>query len=123
MAEVRIFAFECRAKGSDIFSLVNAPTAGKARYRYWLTASDAWPELKLVDVTVRKAGPPHTDEMLRYVGKLRGRPLEAGDRVTLRSGEAGVIVGSCSGANFEVWLDGGASGFYHPGDIEEAPRG
>ena len=121
MTQPRIFAFECRVEGEEIRAIVNAPTAGKARYRYWLRASDACPDLKLIDITVRKVGRPHTDERLLRVCDLRGMRLAAGDRVRLANGEAGTIIGAGYGADFEVWLDGGRSGFVHPGDITPIP--
>lgn len=121
-APLSLFAFECSVKDCDGTTIVNAPSAGKARYHYWLRVSDPWPDVKLVDIRVRKVGAPRTSERLRLVGEMRGWPLKAGDRVTARTGETGTVCdGGGGGAYFEVWFDSGHSGFVHPGDLLAAP--
>ena len=118
MRQWRLYAFECRVKDAGWHTIVNAPTAGKARYQYWLMASDAWPELKLTEISVRKAGAPVSSDMLRQVNEMRGRRFQAGDTVTLRDGRRGCIsgAGGC-GAYFQVWIDGGSPVYVHPGDL------
>ena len=121
-----LYAFECRAKDADWHTIVNAPTAGKARYQYWLEALDAWPELKLTEISVRKAGAPVSSDMLRQVNEMRGRRFQAGDTVTLRDGRHGRISGAGGGgAYFQIWIDGCGPAYVHPCDIatEEARRG
>lgn len=117
--ETRLRAYACRTDDASDECVVNAPSAGKARYRYWLSASDAWPDLPLTAVKVRSLGPPQTSAMLRLVGEMRGMPLRAGQRVVLREwGAATVCGGGGGGAYFEVWADDGLRhGYVHPAEI------
>jgi len=86
----------------------------------------AWPELKLTEISVRKAGAPVSSDMLRQVNEMRGRRFQAGDTVTLRDGRHGRISGAGGGgAYFQIWIDGCGPAYVHPCDIatEEARRG
>lgn len=118
-----IYAFECRVRGTDWMRVVNAPNAGKARYLYWLDVSDPWPGVRLIDIRVRKAGPPVSSDMLQHVNKLRGCFYAAGDHVTLPDGRIGVIAGAGSGgAYYELWVDGKHM-WAHPCDFATVPPG
>lgn len=48
-------AWEVRAKGFDHPAIYYAPTAGKARIQAWRCLGDPFPDLRIVDITVRRA--------------------------------------------------------------------
>lgn len=109
----QVFAFEVWIKGrfgqlvddKGQRSIINARTAGAARYLHFIAASEWCPDVKFIDIRARKAGPPVTSDMHRATMKNRNRPeLVAGARVIV-DGKPGVVVDSCSGCNFRVLLD------------------
>lgn len=119
MAAITLRAYSCRVDGYDHETIVNAPTAGKARYQHWLDVRDAIPELPLTAIRVRSFGAPRTSQRLREIGTYRHLPLEAGDRVEVR-GMGGATVGDAGGggARFLVWFDAtGKTGYVHPCDL------
>lgn len=106
---VEIFAFACRHKDRPEWqeTIVNAQTAGKARYQFWIDVREPWPEVKLIDIRVRKIGGPKASNTFKHVAELRGMPdLEPGERITSQYGD-GVIVDAGTGANFEILFDSG----------------
>lgn len=48
-------AWEVFARGADGSDICHAPTASKARYQKFLDWRDCWPDLTLMDITVRRA--------------------------------------------------------------------
>lgn len=56
-AEVsKIFAFEVSVAGTDWTKIINAQTAGKAKYQYWQDVTDAWPDVPITAMRARKFG-------------------------------------------------------------------
>lgn len=122
-----IHAFQCFPKGRPEWArIVNAPTASKARYEYWLDVSDPWPDVKLLDIRSRKVGGPHTsDDFLRNAA-YRGMPdVRCGDPVRVGDSE-GAIVGHNSNANFDVLFSTGSYAgqklSVHPQEMTRLPR-
>lgn len=105
---VEVFAFQCfPAKRPDWGRIVNAETASKARYDYWLDVSESWPEIKYTEIRSRKVGPAHTSEAFARNAAYRGMPaVRCGDPVKVGD-DRGVIVGHNSSANFDVLFDTG----------------
>src|SRR5690242_10224144 len=105
----KIFAFACwhRSHDESTASIINAMTAGKARYRYLLDILDPLPDAKITDIRVRSHGPAYSSaDFIRCAAK-RGLPnARCGDRVKVGDDE-GVIVGHNSSANFDVMLKTG----------------
>lgn len=107
---VEVFAFACWHKRYDESraSIINAATRSKARYQYYLDVSDCWPEVKLMDLNIRKVGGPHSSERFIHNAKYRGMPdVRCGQRVKVGDEGEGVIVGHNSSANFDVLFDVG----------------
>lgn len=104
---IAIFSFECRVTGDEHGSIINERSAGRARYQYWLDVRDCCPDLRLIDIRVRKLGAPVSSNGFLRTAAYRGLPgLRCGDRV--RVGAAtGVIVANNSSANFDVLFDEG----------------
>lgn len=111
-----ISAFACWHKSRDesMASIVNSTTHGKARYKYFLDISDCCPDLKIMDIRVRKVGGPRSSEQFIRNAKYRGMPdVRCGQRVRVKdTGEGdvvgeGVIVGHNSSANFDVLFETG----------------
>jgi hypothetical protein len=118
-----VSAYECRHKAHNwAGTIVNALSASKARYQYFLDVSECWPDVRLIDLRVRKVGGPHTSDQFVRNAKYRGMPdVRCGQRVKAPSGE-GVIVGHNSSANFDVLYTAGKwEGLtlnVHPSEIE-----
>lgn len=122
-----VFAFLCRHKDQpeSMGRTINALTAGKARYEYFLEISEPCPDVRLIDILVRKVGAPHSSEQFIRNAMYRGMPdVRCGQRVCT-NGSEGVIVGHNSSANFDVLFQ---SGDYagltlnvHPQEIELLP--
>lgn len=106
---VEVYAFACWHKSLDESkaSIVNAETRSKARYVYFLDVSDPMPDVKLMDINVRKVGGPRPTNTFLHVAEMRGMPdLRPGERITSGYGD-GVIVDAGSGANFVILFDSG----------------
>lgn len=105
-----VFAFACRVRGmfDGHETIVNARTAGRAKYEFWCNVEDAWPGLPFTLIRVRKVGAPVTTASHEHTCEHRHRPdLAAGARVRFaRDGRTGTVVGSDSSANFRVLVDG-----------------
>ncbi len=123
-----VFAFEVSVKDTDWTEIINAPTAGKAKYQYWLDVTDAWPDVPITAMRARKYGDgkPYTSPEFERNAKYRGLPdVKCGQRV--RVGDScGVVVGHNSSANFDVLFDDDAPKYaglrlnVHPQEIELA---
>jgi hypothetical protein len=117
-----IFAFECSVKDAPWGpTVINSTTAGKAKHEYFRDASDPWPDVRFIDIRVRKVGGPRTTEAFVRNAKYRGMPdVKCGQRVTV-NGNFGWIVGHNSSANFDVLFDtgkwAGATLNVHPSEI------
>src|SRR5690554_2548908 len=107
-AMAEMFAFECFPKQRPEWAkTINAATASKARYQYWLDVSDPWPDIKLIDIRSRKIGKPHSSDDFKRNAAYRGLPdVRCGDRVRVGDSE-GVIVDHDASANFVVEFDSG----------------
>lgn len=110
-------AYECTVTGTDWTRTVNALTAGKAKYSYFLDVKEAWPDVPYTAVRVRCVGKARSSEMFRHVAKIRGVAWHVGDRV-VACGRVGWIAGACSGANFEVHTEDGTVLYEHPSNIK-----
>lgn len=122
----QVCAFEVSVTGTDWTKIINARTAGKAKYQYWLDVTDAWPDVPLTAMRAKKynGGRPYTSEAFERNAKYRGLPdVKCGQRVRVGNDE-GVVVGHNSSANFDVLLDddslkyGGRKLNVHPQEIE-----
>jgi hypothetical protein len=119
-----IFAFEVWLSGDEKHrTVINHHTAAKAKYEYLLDIADCFERLPFDRVRSRKIGPPQSNERLRRVAKMRGRPeLTAGTRVQVGQSLGYIVDGNYSG-NFDVLFDPDAPecpGAYlnvHPLDI------
>lgn len=101
-----LHAFECWLVGTpERRTTINARDHGSAKYMYFLDCHEWCPDLKYIEVRVRKAGPPVTTDHQRHTMRMCGRPeLVSGARVTAL-GCAGFIVGTNCSANFDVLFD------------------
>lgn len=122
----QVFAFEVSVKGTDWTKIINARTAGKAKYQYWLDVTDAWPDVPITAMRARKysSGKPYTSSEFERNAKYRGMPkVKCGQRVKVGN-SLGVIVGHNSSANFDVLFDddapeyGGLRLNVHPREVE-----
>ena len=120
-----VFAFECfPADRPEWATVINAPSAGKAKVEYFRDLHDAWDCYKFTDVRCRKIGAPHTSDQFKRTAAYRGLPgLRCGARVKV--GEClGTVVGSNCSANFDVLFDadapryGGMTLNVHPQSME-----
>ncbi len=119
-------AFEVSVVGTNWTKIINARTAGKAKYQYWLDVRDAWPDVPITAMRARKynQGHPYTSPQFEHNARYRGLPdVKCGQRV--RVGDAvGVIVGHNSSANFDVLFDDDAPKYagqklnVHPQEVE-----
>lgn len=104
---IAVYAFACRHKESSEPTIYNARSRAEALREFWNDVRDFWTDVRWIDLRVRKVGGPVASDMFRHVARLRGMPdLQPGERFTSGYGD-GVIVGVCSGANFEVIFDSG----------------
>jgi len=103
-----IFAFECSVKDAPWGpSIINSTTSGKAKCEYFRDVTDPWPDVRFIDIRVRKVGAAHTSEGFVRNVKYRGMPdVKCGQRVKV-NGNSGWIVGHNSSANFDVLFDSG----------------
>lgn len=122
-----VSAFACWHKSRDesTATTINALTAGKARYQFWLDIREPCPDVKLTDLRVRKVGAAHSSEQFIRNAKYRGMPdVRCGHRVRT-NGCDGIIVGHNSSANFNVLFDSGRYAGQtlnvHPSEIELVP--
>jgi hypothetical protein len=122
----QVFAFKVSVKGTDWTKIINARTAGKAKYQYWLDVTDCWPDVPITAMRARKynAGRPYTSPEFERNAKYRGMPeIKCGQRVKVGN-SLGIIVGHNSSANFDVLFDddapkyGGQTLNVHPQEIE-----
>ncbi len=116
-----VYAFEIEVKGSGWPPrIVNAHTAGKARYAYLLDVADSYPEMTFKHLRCRKVGIVRAVDPEGFARFLRLRGLTGwavGDRC-LATGLPGVIVGHNSSLNFDVLFDfGTVVGNVHPSEI------
>lgn len=102
-----VFAFEVWLHRNEHRTIINAQSAGQAKYRYIQSLDGCCGGTSYLFrvVRCRKVGAPHTSEQFVRNAKYRGMPsVRCGARV--RVGEAtGVIVGNNSSANFDVVFD------------------
>ncbi len=100
-----VFSFEVSAVGLQWSQTVNAHTPGKAKYEYWLTLRESYPDLPITAMRSRKVGAPQSTEQFLYTARYRRLPeVRCGQRVRVGKG-TGAIVGSNSSANFNVLFD------------------
>jgi hypothetical protein len=117
-----IFAFECTVKDAPWGpTVINSTTAGKAKQQYHRDVSDPWPDVRFIDIRVRKIGGPRTTDAFVRNATYRGMPdVKCGQRVKV-NGNFGWIVGHNSSANFDVLFDSGkwagATLNVHPSEI------
>jgi hypothetical protein len=120
----KVFAFEVSVNGTDWTRVINARSAGKAKYEYFLDVRDVWPNVSITAMRARKVGGPRTSEAFQRNARYRGVPdARCGQRVKV--GDCcGVIVGHNSSANFDVLFDDDAPRYaglklnVHPREIE-----
>ncbi len=121
-----IRAFEVSVIGTDWTKIINAATAGKAKYQYWLHVTDAWPDVPITAMRARlyNNGKPYTSPDFERNAAYRGMPeVKCGQRVKVGANE-GVIVGHNSSANFDVLFDDNALKYpgmrlnVHPQEME-----
>ena len=101
-----VYSFEVSVKDAPWGpSTVNAVSRGAAKYSYWRSVLDAWPDIPFTAIRAHKLGAPVTTKQFSVCAKYRGLPdLCCGHRVKV--GEAtGTIVGHNESANFRVLFD------------------
>jgi hypothetical protein len=122
-----VFAFEVSVKGTNWSKIVNARTAGKAKYDYYRDVLDAWQDMPFTVMRCRKLGPAFTSQRFIENATYRGMPdVRCGQRVKV--GDAvGCIVGHNSSANFDVLFDDDSPKYpgltlnCHPSSVELLP--
>lgn len=100
---------------SEYETVVNATSVGKAKYEYWLTVHDCFPDLKFTDIRARiyGSGEPYSSENYKRVASYRGKnDIQCGDKVIISSDmgsetDEGYVVGHNSSANFDVYFTTG----------------
>lgn len=93
---------------------MNALSAGKARYQFWLNVQDCLPDLPITKIKVRSAGKPITTPAFEQVAEYRGVPFaHCGMKVEVGA-KPGVIVGHNCSANFDVLFEDGRILNCHP---------
>ena len=119
-----VFAFEVSVAETDWTRIVNARSAGKAKYEYYLDVREVWPDVSLTAMRARKLGKAQTLAGFERVAKYRGMPhVKCGQRVKVGD-SLGVIVGHNSSANFDVLFDDDAPKYagrrlnVHPQEVE-----
>lgn len=98
--------------------VINARSAGAAKYEYFLDLQDPWPDIPYTALRVRCVSKRCvTPTGFARVAEYRGVSYGCGDRV--RVGERqGVVVGHNDSSNFQVLMDGDRyPGNVHPGEI------
>lgn len=105
MSTQPIRSFRCTVAGYE--SIVNARTAGEARYQRYLSAQEWHPDVRFIDIRVNVVkGQPVAPEGFDEVCRRRGVPFaKVGMRVEV-DGKPGAIVGHNYSANFDVLFDG-----------------
>ena len=111
LENVMLRAFDCNVKGSSFPpTTIYHITAGKAKYEFWMSVSECYPDIKYTDIRVCR-GSDHPskavfDEFLR-TATYRGVPFaRIGMKVEV-GGLKGEIAGKNSDANFDVlFLEG-----------------
>lgn len=99
--------FESQETGRRHKTIVNARSAGKAKYEHYLDIHDCFPDLPFTAMRARRVGPVHTSEEFANCARKRGLPnVRCGQRVRVGS-QTGVIVGHNSSSNFDVLFDEG----------------
>ena len=121
---MKLSAFACKLGWSEDETIINALSAGKARYRFWLDVREPWPDTKLMDIKVRKVGGPHTSARFTANAIYRGIPdWKCGDAVTVGK-ESGLIVGHNSSANLDILFTSGQWNGQvmnvHPSDVSRS---
>lgn len=121
-----LFAFACKLPWSEHETIINAMSAGQAKYSFLLDVRDPWPDTKYTDIRCRKVGSPHTSERFIANAKYRGMPnVRCGDRVRVGRHGEGLIVGHNSSANFDVLFTSGPWNGQtlnvHPSDVTVLP--
>jgi len=103
----KVFAFEVNVKGTNWQKVVNARTAGAAKYQYLLDVREAWPSVQFKDLTCRKLGAAQSSPEFLSMAARRGITWRCGDRIVMSDGDSGVIVGHNSSLNLDVLFDSG----------------
>lgn len=116
--EIRSYSCRVRGRPETAGTIVNASSAGKARYRFWLDVSDALPDVKLIDIVVRSFGAPVDPKGFKENAEYRQVPfVHTGMKVKV-CGRYGRIVGHNSSANLDIEFDDGDVGSCHPNTNE-----
>jgi hypothetical protein len=104
-------AFDCSVRGSSFPpTTIYHLTAGKAKYEFWMSVSDAYPDIKYTDITAcrgagRDDGKIHR-EFLR-TATYRDVPFARIGMSVEVGGYKGEIAGKNSSANFDIlFLEG-----------------
>lgn len=112
---MKVKGYLCSVIGhEDHETPINAMSASKARYQFWLRVSDCAPDLPLTMIKVRSARGPITSQAFKRNAEYRGIPFaHCGMRVEV-GGKPGVIVGHNCSANLDVLFDDGRVLNCHP---------
>lgn len=120
-----IFSFGVRLKGRDTYqeTVINAKSASKAKYEFFLNISDCFSNLKFTDIRARKIGRPQSSRDFLRNAEYRGLPeIRCGCRVSVGENK-GTVVGHNASANFDVCFDNdskykGATLSVHPSELK-----
>lgn len=97
-----VSSYECRIRGLDGVSVINAPSRGLAKAEAFASIRDVRDDIGFTDVSARKVGPPVSSQAFLRTVAYRGIPhVRCGDQVTVGE-DVGVIVGHNDSANLEV---------------------
>lgn len=112
---MRVRGYLCSVVGQgDHETPVNALSAGKARYQFWLNVLDCLPDLPITKIKVRSARKPITTPAFEQNAKYRGIPFAHCGMSVEVGGKRGVIVGHNSSANLDVLFEDGRVLNCHP---------
>jgi hypothetical protein len=99
-------AFEVTVAGTEWTKVIYARSAGQAKVEYWRDVCDAWPGTPYTLMRARRRVQPPPDPEFQRCAEYRGLPhVRLLDRVTVKGGGRGVIVGHNGSANFDVLFD------------------
>lgn len=118
-------AYECWVEGHEEYkSVINAATAGKARYMYLSSVQEAFgfEYVSFKHIKVKSLGAPQRtrgfDNSSEHIKRMYGKTFEPGQRVQFDYDKSQGVVVDLDGPYVVVVFDNGHRGNVHPGELE-----